>query len=375
MTKKSQRVGSFDVLKILAILVIIMHHYALWTEWHFPEGFQLNKLAAQTLLIGGKLGVNIFIMITGYFLIQSVPKVRSLFQVWLETTLISLVVYFFLVFNPSITFNFDWKEFIFRLFPVVFGKYWFVTSYTLMYLCIPIMNKLLLNTEIFKIKKTLIFCFFILSPYTFIYYSKGMNFSYPVWFIFLYALGAYFKLEEENIKKVKKIPVFIMNVLMLILGIGINSSLQIILANKESIVGRTLSSIGWTETIFYTRDSSPYLLLFSVLIFLLFLKINIKSRNIYSFIARASFGVYLLQSTQWFSTEYLWPILVNGSQFDSGKDIIFYGFFVSIIIFIVGLILYIFLTPVIKMVMMIFSKPLDGLQSKVFGIKEKKNGF
>ncbi|MFN6737659.1 acyltransferase family protein [Enterococcus gallinarum] len=375
MIKTSQRVGSFDVLKILAILLIIMHHYALWTEWHFPAGFHLNKLAAQTLLLGGKLGVNIFIMITGYFLIKSVPKAKSLFQVWVETTLISVVVYLFLIFNPHISLNFEWKEFIFRLFPVVFGEYWFVTSYSLMYLCIPIMNKLLLNTDIFKIKKALIFWFFILSPYTFIYYSKGMNFSHPVWFLFLYAIGAYFKLDEENIKKIKTIPIIVMNVLMFALGIGINGSLQIILANKESFVGRTLSTFGWKETIFYTRDSSPYLLIFAALIFILFLKLNIKSRKIYIFIARASFGVYLLQSSQWFSTEYLWPILVNGSQFDSGKEIVLYGFLISIIIFIVGIILYIFLMPVIKMVMIIFSKPLEGFQIKVFGIKEKKNGL
>lgn len=168
MPKTSQRVGSFDVLKILAILAIIVHHYALWSGWEFSSGFQLNKLAAQTLLIGGKLGVNIFVMITGYFLISSIPKIRSLFQVWVETTLISLIIYFFLVFNPDISFHFEWKEFIFRLFPVVFGKYWFVTSYTLMYFCIPAINKLMVSTDIKNKTSFGVFFYYFKSIYVYL---------------------------------------------------------------------------------------------------------------------------------------------------------------------------------------------------------------
>ncbi len=83
----------------------------------------------------------------------------------------------------------------------------------------------------------------------------------------------------------------------------------------------------------------------------------------------------MIQSSQWFSTEYLWPILVNGSQFDSGKNIVLYGFFISILIFLTGIVIYIVLLPVINVVMHLFYTPLHHLQKKVFGTKEKKNGF
>lgn len=366
MTKNNQRIGSFDILKIVAILFIILHHYALWTEWNFPPGFQINKLAAQTLLIGGKLGVNLFVMITGYFLVQSNPKVSSLFQIWVETTLISVFMYFLLVLNPLISFNFTWTEFFMRLFPVIFGKYWFVTSYTIMYLSVPVLNKSLHITSLDKIKKVLTVSFFILSLYTCVYYNRGLNFSYPVWFVFLYSIGAYLKLKEEDIKRISTIHLFKMNILMLLIGIIINIILQFIFSEKTSTISQFLTLLGWNETIFYTRDSSPYLLIFSILIFLFFLKLKVKPRKVYSFLSRASFGAYLLQSTQWFSTEYLWPVLVHGNRFTSGKFIIMYGFFVSIIIFVIGILLYIILLPVIKFILNICSKYLNWLQVELF---------
>ncbi|MBF0724869.1 acyltransferase family protein, partial [Enterococcus gallinarum] len=89
------RVASLDILKIVSIFFIVIHHYALWTKWNFPSGFSLDKLTVQTMLIGGKLGVNIFVMITGYFMIHSSVKLKSIVQIWLETTIISLIIYFF----------------------------------------------------------------------------------------------------------------------------------------------------------------------------------------------------------------------------------------------------------------------------------------
>lgn len=363
------RVASLDILKIVSIFFIVIHHYALWTKWNFPSGFSLDKLTVQTMLIGGKLGVNIFVMITGYFMIHSSVKLKSIVQIWLETTIISLIIYFFLVLNSHIKVNFEILTFIRRLFPIVFGQYWFVTSYCLLYLGIPFLNKLINSLSKRLLKYGIILGFLVLSIYPFIYYDKGLTFAFPIWFAFLYLIGASIKIFELELRKIPYRKLFVSLSCLFFVGIIINIILQILFSNTELKITQLLKFFGWSETIFYTKDSSPLLLIMAVLIFVIFLKADIKSRKAYSYLARASFGVYLMQSAPWFSVNYLWPVLVNASRLDNGLLILIYGFFCTALIMIAGIILYSLIYPVINFIHFLLNNKYNDLE-KVF-YKEK----
>lgn len=365
--QKTKRQGNFDVLKIIAIFFIVLHHYALWSGWKFEPGFHLNKLAAQTLLVGGKLGVNIFVLITGFFMIYSTPKLKSLVTVWIETTLISLLVYSVTILLSLENQVFDLQTFIRRLFPVVFGQYWFVTSYSILYLSIPLLNKILNRTEASAIKKGLKVSFIILSLYTFIYYNKGLNFSFPLWFGFLYSLGAYIRLDSIELSKIpiKKTTISVFTVL--ILGIILNGILQYLFTYPDLLITKILTFLGWTETIFYTRDASPLLLILAILIFITFMNISISPKKYLSYISRASFGVYILQSSPWFSTEYLWPIIVNAKKYSSSLSIVIYGIIVTLAIFIIGLLVYSVLFPISRFITNILARPILYFQKLIFG--------
>ncbi|MGX7162264.1 acyltransferase family protein [Enterococcus massiliensis] len=364
--KHYERMGSFDVLKIGAIFFIILHHYALWTGWNFEKGIHFNKIIAQSLLVGGKLGVNIFIMITGYFMIKSSPKIKSLIIVWMETTVISLFIYFLTLLFQLEGQVFSMEVFIRRLFPVVFGQYWFVTAYSLMYLVIPIINKIMLDYNDKKRVRILSITFVLLSIYTFIYYDKGMTFSFPIWFVFLYSLGAHIRLNENNFLNITFKKLFVNVIVIFSSLVLINISLQYLFSNKEYMLTKILTFLGWHETIFYTRDASPLLLLLAVNIFIIAMKIKIKPRKAYQYISRAAFGVYLLQSAPWFSTEYLWPILVNGQRFLSGKYILIYGVLVTTAIYIVGIVIYTFLTPIVRGSVKICNRIIKKLENFIY---------
>ena len=107
----------------------------------------------------------------------------------------------------------------------------------------------------------------------------------------------------------------------------------------------------------------------AVLIFVIFLKADIKSRKAYSYLARASFGVYLMQSAPWFSVNYLWPVLVNASRLDNGLLILIYGFFCTALIMIAGIILYSFDLSSYKFYSFLLNNKYNDLE-KVF-YKEK----
>ena len=71
MEKKSNRKSNIELLRILAMIMIIAHHYCLYGGWNKISGLSLNNAILDFLIIGGKVGVAIFILIAGYFGIKS----------------------------------------------------------------------------------------------------------------------------------------------------------------------------------------------------------------------------------------------------------------------------------------------------------------
>jgi|688.fasta_scaffold20147_5 peptidoglycan/LPS O-acetylase OafA/YrhL len=65
MMKK--RNPSLELLRIVSMILIVAHHYVVHGGVYTSTNNLMNELIVQFLLYGGKLGVMIFIMITGYF--------------------------------------------------------------------------------------------------------------------------------------------------------------------------------------------------------------------------------------------------------------------------------------------------------------------
>lgn len=362
MGKSSQRNSAIDLLKVASIYVIILHHYALYGGWHFAPGFALNKLSAQTLLIGGKLGVDIFVMITGYFLIKSHAKVRSLVSVWLDTTLICLLMYLVVVGLHLTTVRFSITGLIESLFPVLFVRYWFVTAYTLLFMVIPLLNAWFNRISSKGQLKVLGVMFGVLAIVPLFYYEKGMTFNFPIWFVFLYLVGAFLRLNQKQINQIASRKIWGWLVGLVLVSIGINAGLQVVLAGN-GFLARLLRVLGWTENIFYTRDASPLMLLLAVAIFALVMRVHMSTKPGLQFLSRAAFGVYLLQSAPYFSTGYLWPTLVNARRFSGGALIIGYGILVALAIFIIGALIFACIMPIRQACLHALTKPMARVQN------------
>ena len=76
---KKVRDSNFELLRIVAMIMIIGCHFVTYTQWHFPPGYSgETKLALQMLRLGGKTGVILFVLITGYFNVKSTFKILNL---------------------------------------------------------------------------------------------------------------------------------------------------------------------------------------------------------------------------------------------------------------------------------------------------------
>ena len=71
MDRNLHRKSNFELLRIIAMLMIMGSHFACHSGFLFPNSsITVNRLWIQFLTIGGKLGVDIFVLISGYFLIN-----------------------------------------------------------------------------------------------------------------------------------------------------------------------------------------------------------------------------------------------------------------------------------------------------------------
>lgn len=100
--KKPQQIGernsSFELLRILSILFIILHHYSAHGVPGLTEhALTTNKIIEQILSMGGNIGVNCFVLITGYFMTNGTLKYKKLLRLILEVffySVISMIVFY-----------------------------------------------------------------------------------------------------------------------------------------------------------------------------------------------------------------------------------------------------------------------------------------
>ena len=90
-----QRQSNIELLRIIAMLMIIAHHFSVHGGFQYStDDLTINYLWINFIAIGGKIGVNIFVLISGYFLINAVGfNVNKLVKLWIQIFSYSILFY------------------------------------------------------------------------------------------------------------------------------------------------------------------------------------------------------------------------------------------------------------------------------------------
>ena len=142
---KVKRNSSIELLRVISMVFIIFFHMVVYT-YHMEgtiEFYSFNHFVFSFFRTGGKFGVALFSIITGYFMIRSKISFKKIILLELQVLFYTIsIMFLFVIFdNHSVT-----KEELLKiLFPNYMKTYWFFSSYFLLYLCIPILNYILLK--------------------------------------------------------------------------------------------------------------------------------------------------------------------------------------------------------------------------------------
>lgn len=209
-----QRDSRFELMRIIAMCMIVISHYSLYGNWQNIDEMQaLETTRILSLDALGPIGAVIFFMITGYFYsvkdfenkrLKTFSKVK---KVWLKTWCYSTLM---LIVSVYLKVGIDTNMLIKSVFPVVMNEYWFITCYILLMLLIPYIDIVLEILTKRQLQQLLIL--FLILMVVQLVNSEIINRLMLA--LYAYCVGYYIKKHNNELKKMNK--TFLINALLAI---------------------------------------------------------------------------------------------------------------------------------------------------------------
>lgn len=148
---KEGRLAGLDILRSLAMFMVVVLHYLdkgdLLVDLSTPDMGSLQHVAwiLETLCI---VAVNVYMLISGFFMCKSNFKLSRLIGLWIQLECYSVgigILPILLGWMPEQTVNVYYL--LGLVFPVSMGHYWFMTAYIYMYILFAFIGPALRNME------------------------------------------------------------------------------------------------------------------------------------------------------------------------------------------------------------------------------------
>ena len=201
MNKQSvkKRQNNFEALRLLAMFMVIILHYLnkgglLTSE---ADAFTGVSYAAWFLESFAIVAVNVYVLITGYFMCESSMKVSRLLEIICQVLWYTLLIPAVLVLLGVVDVrSFNLYDILHFVFPIHMKHYWFVTAYVILMLFVPFLNvairhlnqkQLMFTTILMTVYQTLPKS---ILPVKFVDDDAGNG---VLWLICLYLIAAYIR--------------------------------------------------------------------------------------------------------------------------------------------------------------------------------------
>ena len=339
MVSSHKRQSNIELLRIIAILMVIVLHYLngnMGGELQHVAPGSINYYLSHFIESLCIIAVNVFVLITGYFSYKKeqikVSKVVNLFLVMMFWGLLLSLITVLWLSPQRITFS------IIEGIVVASLSSWFVIIYCILYLLIPFINKMFNALDKKSIKVILIinFIFFYMWPTFFTNVTDKSDGYGIVNFINLYLIGAYIhKYHDKKIKLSKLVTLYLV----------------------LTIITTVFSFASGVYTGKAYAYNSIFNLFSSIAFFEIFKSLNIGYSKIINRLAVYTFSVYLIDSS-WYFNKVLYHDLFHSNEYWNAKLMI--G---NLLITTIGIYIICILFDYLRI--LIFGKIFDYLSGKV----------
>lgn len=317
-----RRNSSIELLRIISMVMIMFYHFAIHGHFDFATAsVSVTRLWLNFISMGGKIGVDLFVLISGYYLISDTKSLnfKKILKLWGQVFFYSVVIYVLTcAFGIS---QFSFTDLIKCIFPITFSQWWFASTYFVLYFLHPFINKFLcsISKKAYQSLLLLLIVFWSVIPTL---TATKFESNSLLWFMLLYAISGYIKLYGLNpkIKNNQYVIIFaVVSILTYLSGIAI------------TVAGVKFKSVASHFTYFYNQEKINVLII-CVSLFMIFINLKMNYHKWINIIASASFGVYLIHDDNFLRT-FIWKDLFNVSSFEGSAVVIPYSIAVIITLY------------------------------------------
>lgn len=312
-SKQEGRQVGIELLRIIAMLMIVAHHFAIhgiFSNWSYNSSILevFNSFWSGFLCSFGKVGVTVFIIITGYFNISKDFRISKVLNIYLQTIFYAFVIYIgFLIFGKHFSY-------------ISSCRYWFIKYYLILYFLTPILNKVIKSLSQKVSDNILILT--LIGGFILPVFYKHADWGLLGSFIALYYIGAYYKIKPVRLDR---------KYYLIMSGFAMSF-----------LICRLFLKIGYGElsinVMRYVSLNSIFTLIFAISLFDFFVNLKIGDNAIINKIAKSVFGVYLIHDNN-FIRPLLWNKLLAVATFMNKPYFIIYSCIVIIGVFIACVVL------------------------------------
>lgn len=294
------RERNFEVMRTLAMFSIVIYHcmcHGIGGDYAFnlqQTVSMFNFTVSDFFLVFGSIAVNLYVLVSGYFLVNTKFKVSRILRTWVSALFYSVVITTtFLLLSLE-----QWSVVAFgkSFFPLSTDAYWFLTQYIGLLILSPFLAMLAKQLSNRQFVALLIgMGLMVMSVIPDFPLGKRFCVSHgnSVWsFVYLFFIAGYIRLH------LKRIP--IERLLILVIALVLLTLMSEILLGTHNGIAHLL----WL-------NYNGILLFLSVAVFVLIRQIEIPDVGIWSVMVKVApftFGVYLIHD-HLLVRDWLWKIL------------------------------------------------------------------
>ena len=320
---KKERKSNLELLRIFSMILIIMGHFSYYGEFNFENAVTFNRIFVNILRIGGKIGVSCFVLISGYCMVDSKFKVKKVINLILEVltySLLGLIIAY--IINPN---SIGLKNILKSLFSITYGQYWFITTYIVLYLLSPFINKCI--NVLSKVEfKYLIFILLLIEVIIPTISTSEVNVHEIIIFIMLYIIGAYINKFPNDLFNSKKNIIYALILYNFIIVTVVILDLLSIRMDKIK-----------DYTFYFAKFHSIPSILCSIFIFLSFKNMKDFYNKHINRIASTTLGIYLIHENM-FMRPIIWKEIFKCNTYSNSQYLILNAIITIGSVFLIGMI-------------------------------------
>lgn len=329
-----KRFANIELLRIIAMLFVIVLHYlgkgGTLLAWG-DDNFTVNSYIAWAIEAFALVAVNVYVLISGYFLVDSQFKIMRIIKLWLQVFFYSAGIWLIFLALGKVPADYTgiyWYAMF--LMPITSQHYWFASSYLFMCLLAPFlgvaarkMSKKQLQTCIVVLLLLFSRVWRILLPMSAAIDDRGYGIF---WFVCLFMIAAYIRLYVPITGKWKK-PLFLYFLSSVVLFLSLPG-----IGTLSQITGKLPDYYN----VFYEYNA-PFTVIGAIALFLAFRNMHVedsKMSNAINKLASLTFGVYLLHEHTLLRT--LWNSLWSVTEYYQTRYFLIHFIVVVSCIFLAG---------------------------------------